>query len=442
MANQYIRFPDVNTEASNVFVTNTSSSPVPVTIDGTITAATVKIEDSFGNPLASTSEALNTYLTNTTLAVTQSTTPWVVSGTITANAGTGTFAVSAASLPLPSGAATSANQTNGTQITQVSNFPATQPVSGTVTALQGTSPWVVSGTVTTSPNVNVHDGSGNSISSTTGALNVDVTNFPSLQSVSLMQAGGSSNTIKAASTAAVATDTSLVVALNPNTQTPRLADSAGSGTITAAGQSVTANTNGASTVLFSLTGTWSANLITEIQAGDGNWIGINCYQLNSNAAPTVLLTVNGVYAVPCGGGTQVRITPFTFTSGMVSITYNTGAGTNLDYMHVSQGQAPWAVSGPNSYRNLTTATTTVVKNATGRLYGVAVNTLVSGATLTLYDNTAGSGTIIATQTLVFTTSAATSYTWSPTLQNIGGVTFATGLTAVTTGTANWTIYYT
>lgn len=29
----------------------------------------------------------------------------------------------------------------------VSNFPATQPVSGTVTALQGTSPWVVSGTI-------------------------------------------------------------------------------------------------------------------------------------------------------------------------------------------------------------------------------------------------------------------------------------------------------
>jgi hypothetical protein len=32
----------------------------------------------------------------------------------------------------------------------VTNFPATQPVSGTVTALQGTSPWVVSGTTTIS----------------------------------------------------------------------------------------------------------------------------------------------------------------------------------------------------------------------------------------------------------------------------------------------------
>lgn len=35
--------------------------------------------------------------------------------------------------------------------TSVSNFPATQPVSGTVATTQGTSPWVVSGTVTTTP---------------------------------------------------------------------------------------------------------------------------------------------------------------------------------------------------------------------------------------------------------------------------------------------------
>ena len=52
----------------------------------------------------------------------------------------------------------------------------TLPVSGTVAVTQSTSPWVVSGTVTTSPNVNVHDGTGVSISSTGSSLNVDVTN--------------------------------------------------------------------------------------------------------------------------------------------------------------------------------------------------------------------------------------------------------------------------
>lgn len=49
-------------------------------------------------------------------------------------------------------------------------------VDGTVTALQGTSPWVVSGSITTSADVNVHDGAGNTISSTGTSLNVDVTN--------------------------------------------------------------------------------------------------------------------------------------------------------------------------------------------------------------------------------------------------------------------------
>jgi hypothetical protein len=96
-----------------------------------------------------------------------------VNGTVTANLGT------------VDGLALNATLTNGTQVTSVSNFPAIQPVSGTVAVsnfpatvavTQSTSPWVVSGTVTTSPNVNVHDGAGNTIASTGTSLNVDVTN--------------------------------------------------------------------------------------------------------------------------------------------------------------------------------------------------------------------------------------------------------------------------
>jgi hypothetical protein len=81
----------------------------------------------------------------------------------------------------------------------VSNFPANQTISGTVTALQGTSPWVenlsqVGGQaislgqktgISSVPvviasdqsdiPVNLHDGSGNAITSTGGSLNVNVT---------------------------------------------------------------------------------------------------------------------------------------------------------------------------------------------------------------------------------------------------------------------------
>lgn len=93
--------------------------------------------------------------------------------------------ISAVSLPLPTGAATSALQTQpgvdigdvtvnnaagasavniqdgGNSITvdgtvAVSNFPAIQPISGTVTANQGTSPWVISGSVTANAGTNLN----------------------------------------------------------------------------------------------------------------------------------------------------------------------------------------------------------------------------------------------------------------------------------------------
>ena len=112
----------------------------------------------------------------------------------------------AASIPLPTGAATSANQTNGSQKTQIV------------------------------------DGSGNVISSTTNWLNVDVqasalptgastsalqtTGNTSLASILTTQTSGTqtsrltdgTNTaaVKAASTAPVATDPALVVAISPN----------------------------------------------------------------------------------------------------------------------------------------------------------------------------------------------------------------------------------
>lgn len=61
--------------------------------------------------------------------------------------------------------------TNGTQVTQISNFPTTQPVSGTVTANQGTagaSPWLVDGSGHTQP--------------VSGS--VSVSNFPATQPIS------------------------------------------------------------------------------------------------------------------------------------------------------------------------------------------------------------------------------------------------------------------
>lgn len=91
-----------------------------------------------------------------TVGVTQSTSPWVISGTVTANAGSGTFLVdgsastqpvSAVSLPLPTGASTEATLAlikaktdNLDVLLSTRTKPAdTQTISGTVTANIGTS---------------------------------------------------------------------------------------------------------------------------------------------------------------------------------------------------------------------------------------------------------------------------------------------------------------
>ena len=82
-----------------------------------------------------------------------------------------------------------------------------------------------------------------------------------------------------------------------------------------------------------------------------------------------------------------------------------------------------------SYANITSATTTTVKSGSGFLHAVNVNTTAAG-TITIYDNTAGSGTKIATlkasvgeQTFEF------------------NVSFGTGLTIVTAAASDLTVSY-
>jgi hypothetical protein len=78
----------------------------------------------------------------------------------------------------------------------------------------------------------------------------------------------------------------------------------------------------------------------------------------------------------------------------------------------------------HSYAHISTATTTTVKSGAGVLHNISVNTLGTVAsTCTVYDNTAGSGTIIA---VINTLSLSGAF--------VLDVAFSTGLTLVTTGT--------
>lgn len=78
-----------------------------------------------------------------------------------------------------------------------------------------------------------------------------------------------------------------------------------------------------------------------------------------------------------------------------------------------------------TYKNIPTSTTTVIKSGAGMVHTVCINTDGTGAsTAAVYDNTAGSGTKIATINSLAVTGC-----------QLYDAAFATGLTVVTTGTA-------
>ena len=83
----------------------------------------------------------------------------------------------------------------------------------------------------------------------------------------------------------------------------------------------------------------------------------------------------------------------------------------------------------NAYANIVTATTTTAKSGSGILEKIVVNTVGSSSTATVYDNTAGSGTKIAT----INTDTKLTFKY--------GCRFGTGLTIVTVGTPDITVVY-
>lgn len=83
----------------------------------------------------------------------------------------------------------------------------------------------------------------------------------------------------------------------------------------------------------------------------------------------------------------------------------------------------------NTFAYISTATTTAVKSGSGVLEKIIVSTVGSSSTATIYDNTAGSGTVIG----VINTDSLGTYHY--------GGRFGTGLTIVTVGTPKITVVY-
>ena len=84
------------------------------------------------------------------------------------------------------------------------------------------------------------------------------------------------------------------------------------------------------------------------------------------------------------------------------------------------------------YTNITGQATTTIKSGSGVLHTICVNTAAATETITIYDNTAGSGTKIGTATVYASANPCLTY----------DIYFATGLTIVTaTASSDLTISY-
>lgn len=191
-----------------------------------------------------------------------------------------------------------------------------QPVSGTVTVNQGTSPWVTQDTVA--------DGYLATIATNTGAQSVDFTQ---------------------------------------------------SGTITSLNGTVSINGQGVYTVTASITGTWAGTLIAEGQLADSTWVTIPMYVVTGSLpyASVFSTTSNGTFVITGGGYPNIRIRASNYVSGTASVALD-GSLSQQTVFSAQLGQ--WAITnqGTNSFGNVLPITATL-KNGINNLNVVDENAL-------------------------------------------------------------------
>jgi hypothetical protein len=112
---------------------------------------------------------------------------------------------------------------------------------------------------------------------------------------------------------------------------------------------------------------------------------------------------------------------------------NTNSGATQCGWQADQTTTPLPVQPSYLYNNITTDTTTVVKTGAGVLHSITINGPTAAGVITLFDNTAASGTKIGTITVPASPQAETL---------LYDVAFTTGLTILTaTQTEDLTVSY-
>jgi hypothetical protein len=334
-----------------------------------------------------------------------------VSGTVSVSNFPSTQAVSATALPLPTGAATAANQPaingDGGAQAHIMNFPGTQAVSGTITANAGT---------------------GNSTSVGAAASGSAVSGNPVLVAGS---DGTNARSLKTDTVGAVIPSDALTLQ---------------SGSVTSATTLFSFDTTGYGSIDVQVTSAGTTCTITYEGSNDNtNWIAVpGNPQVSGTITPATTSTATGVWQFPATTR-YFRARVSTYTSGTVAATAyarSTGAVVNeavsslnvnsvavMNVSAVSPGTTTGTLVAP------ATPATTVIKASAGRLAMLEVsNSTASGVWVKVFN---------ATSATLGTTSAAFNFYVAPGASRIISnadisIYLSTGIVLAVTGGASLT----
>lgn len=140
---------------------------------------------------------------------------------------------------------------------------------------------------------------------------------------------------------------------------------------------------------------------------------------------------------------------YVFTNGTITVVSVLPMDTSSDTVDFQTNYLPHVVDFVyqeiNQYQNLTGNATTVLKSGAGMLRAIVINNNTTSGVMTVYDNTAASGTKIMTVQIGSPSGGLLSSSGLPGPAQLTAldVRFNTGLTVVTTGSSsnNITVYY-
>jgi hypothetical protein len=143
-----------------------------------------------------------------------------------------------------------------------------------------------------------------------------------------------------------------------------IADRIQSGAITST-QTVVVSTQGASSLVFNITGTWTGTIQFQLQLGDNSWTTATSYPVDTGGPSVTQTTSNGQWQLPVGGWQSFRVIGNTVTSGSATANLEAGAGIFSSFVeqltastlnvNATQVTSPWvtSVSGTVAVSNTT-----------------------------------------------------------------------------------------